>query len=85
MTEVMLIGASCLLVQALLVPARFLSIGREYGPGGLDLSSIIAAVAGGVLGVIIDPNCHLPFRPILWHRNPSRGITASPSPPTSGR
>ncbi len=66
MTEVMLIAASCFLVQALLVPALFLSIGREYGPGGLDLSSIIAAVAGAVLGVIIDLNCNLPFSPIFW-------------------
>lgn len=66
MTEVMLIAASCFLVQALLVPALFLSIGREFGPGGLDLSSIIAAVVGAVLGVIIDLQFNLPFSLVLW-------------------
>jgi len=66
MTELMLIAASCLLVQALLVPALTLAIGREYGPGGLDTSSIIAAVAGAVIAVIVDINFALPFSPVFW-------------------
>lgn len=66
MNDPMLIAASCFLVQALLVPALFLSFGREYGPGGLNLSSIIAAFAGAVLGFIIDINFNLPFSPVFW-------------------
>lgn len=66
MTEFMLIAASCFLVQALLVPALALSIGREYGPGGLDISSIAAAVAGAMLGFMIDLNFNLPFSPFFW-------------------
>lgn len=66
MTEVMLIAASLLLVQALLVPALALSIGREYGLEGLNTSSIIAAVAGAVIAVVVDINFNLPFSPVSW-------------------
>lgn len=66
MTEQMLIGASCFIVQALLVPALATSIGREHGPGGLDISTLAAALIGAALGLTIDLNFNLPFSPVFW-------------------
>lgn len=66
MTEQMLIGASCFIVQALLVPALAASIGREHGPGGLNISTLVSALIGAAIGLTIDLNFNLPFSPAFW-------------------
>lgn len=65
MTETMLLAASCFLVQALMVPALAMAAGREYGPRGMDIAGLLAAIVGAILAIIIAVSLNLPS-PFLW-------------------